>query len=248
MKNILQLTAWTMTPPRPYSLFHILLSLCGISFALCLARILSRKQGQAGKRLFLCGLILAAGELYKQLFLTFVVHPGTYDWWYFPFQLCSIPMYLCLLLPVLPEKLRPAVFTFLQDFGLLGGFMALAEPSGLMHPYVSLTLHGFLWHFMLIFIGVFCHFSFDSCRSLKQYASALPIFFSCCLIALAINWTAGPETNIAMFYISPYHPSQQAVFHQLSLTIGIFPGNLLYVASAALGAFLIHLGLGHLKR
>ena len=34
--------------------------------------------------------------------------------------------------------------------------MALAEPSGLMHPYLLLTLHGFLWHFMLIFIGLYC--------------------------------------------------------------------------------------------
>lgn len=100
---------------------------------------------------------------------------------------------------------------------------------------------------MLIFIGFFCCFSSGSSRSLKQYVSALPIFFSCCLIALAINWAAGPETNIAMFYISPYHPSQQAVFHRISLKIGIFGGNLLYVASAALGAFLIHLGLRRLK-
>ena len=34
--------------------------------------------------------------------------------------------------------------------------MALAEPSDLMHPYLLLTLHGFLWHFMLIFIGLYC--------------------------------------------------------------------------------------------
>ena len=27
--------------------------------------------------------------------------------------------------------------------------MALAEPSGLMHPYITLTVHGFLWHFIL---------------------------------------------------------------------------------------------------
>ncbi len=247
MEKILRLTAWPMTPPKPYSSFHILLSICGILSALCLARILSRKPERAVKRLFVCGLILAGGELYKQLFLTLAVHPGVYDWWYFPFQLCSIPMYLCLLLPGLPKRLRPAVFTFLQDFGLLGGLMALAEPSGLMHPYVTLTLHGFLWHFILIFIGLFCHFSFAECRPAKQYVHALPIFFGCCLIALAINWAAGPETNIAMFYISPYHPSQQAVFRQLSLLLGIFPGNLLYVASAALGAFLVHLGLNRLN-
>lgn len=42
----------------------------------------------------LCGIILAFGELYKQLFLYVIVNHGKYDWWYFPFQLCSTPMYL----------------------------------------------------------------------------------------------------------------------------------------------------------
>lgn len=131
--RLLKLTAWPMTPPKPYSFFHIFLCLAGISFSICLAVFLSRRRRDPVRRLFLCGLILAVSEVYKQLFLTLVAHPGVYDWWYFPFQLCSIPMYLCLILPLLPEGGRRTAATFLQDFGLLGGFMALAEPSGLMH-------------------------------------------------------------------------------------------------------------------
>lgn len=243
MKTILQMTAWTMTPPRPYSLFHILLALGGSASALVLAFLLSRR-GRTLRRLFACGLILGAGELYKQLFLTLIVHPGVYDWWYFPFQLCSIPMYLCLLLPVLPVRTRIPVLVFLRDFGLLGGFMALAEPSGLMHSYLSLTLHGFLWHFFLLFIGFTCHFSFGSgeaFRSLRGFLQCLPIYLGCCLIALAINLAAGPAADIAMFYLSPYHPSPQAVFHRISVALGIFPGNVIYMAATVLGAFLIHL-------
>ena len=52
--------------------------------------------------LFCCGLFLSASELYKQLFLYYMINQGRYDWWYFPFQLCSLPMYFCLLLPFLP--------------------------------------------------------------------------------------------------------------------------------------------------
>ena len=73
----------------------------------------------------------------------------------FLFQLCSVPMYLCLLLPLLQTawhgRIARAFYTFLQDYGLLGGVMALAEPSGLMHPYWTLTLHGFS--------GILCSFS-----------------------------------------------------------------------------------------
>ena len=241
--RLLKLTAWPMTPPKPYSFFHIFLCLAGISFSICLAVFLSRRRRDPVRRLFLCGLILAVSEVYKQLFLTLVAHPGVYDWWYFPFQLCSIPMYLCLILPLLPEGGRRTAATFLQDFGLLGGFMALAEPSGLMHPYITLTLHGFIWHFILIFTGVTCFLSPLPCRSRRGFLRALPLFLVCCLIALFINWAAGPDTKIDMFYISPYHPSQQVVFHQIALITGIFWGNVIYVAAAAFGAFLIHLGL-----
>ena len=224
LTRLLEWTAWTMTPPKPYSFFHIALSLTGIAFAVCLAVCLNRRGGSISRRLFFAGLILAVSELYKQLFLTLAAHPGVYDWWYFPFQLCSVPMYLCLLLPFLPESKRGALYAFLQDFSLLGGFLALAEPSGLMHPYVTLTLHGFFWHFGLIFIGCSVFLSGKTERGAAGFLPGLPVFLACCLAALLINWAAGPDTNIAMFYISPYYPSLQVVFHSIALYIGIIPG------------------------
>ena len=144
--RILQATAWPMDPPAPYSPFHLCLLLAGIPLSILAACAAagSRKGKMAGKRktaaswdplLFFCGLLLAISEIYKQLFLYEIVNGGRYDWWYFPFQLCSIPMYLCLLLPLLSfsglQSLRLAVYTFLQDFGLLGGVMALldSDPS-----------------------------------------------------------------------------------------------------------------------
>ena len=79
-------------------------------------------------------------ELYKQAFLYVIEFHGHFDWWYFPFQLCSIPMYICLAAPFLhSEKTLRRAATFLQDFGLLGGIMALAVPPGLMHPYWTMT-------------------------------------------------------------------------------------------------------------
>mgnify|MGYP007130416603 CR=1 FL=1 len=63
----------------------------------------------------------------------------TYDWWYFPFQLCSVPMYLGLLLPAANSvpRLRSVFTVFIQDYGLLGGIMALLEPSGLIAPLLA---------------------------------------------------------------------------------------------------------------
>ena len=132
-------TAWPMEMQAPGSAFHLLLSLAGIACAVSAAMFLAgRKNLRPENVLFSCGLLLAFFELYKQGFLYFVVNGRCYNWWYFPFQLCSIPMYLCLAYPFVARPhtssgkhgvfntrgsgaAAPILATFLQDFGLLGG-------------------------------------------------------------------------------------------------------------------------------
>ena len=278
MKNWLQKTAWPMVPPVPYSAFHILFAVIGILCAVFLAWKLRRLKNKTYYQvLFLCGAILALSELYKQFFLYYIVSQGRYDWWYFPFQLCSIPMYLCLLLPLFRGNAFGRVLsTFVQDFGLLGGVMALAEPSGLFHSYWTLTLHGLLWHLMLIFISLFITFAdrqspvTPAARShshdahtcdahtpgshpensreplLLSYLQMLPLFAVFCLIATFINTLTHGAAD--MFYISPYYPVTQIVFDKISLRLGTGIGIMIYLLSVCLGGFLCHLTLGVLHR
>lgn len=65
---------------------------------------------------FTCGILMAASEIWKQLTLTFLINHGAYDWWYFPFQLCSIPMYICLILPVISSQKYPRLHQILLTF------------------------------------------------------------------------------------------------------------------------------------
>lgn len=239
IEKLFQAAAWQMIPWSPYSVQHITLSVMGIFFAWLAARKFSSHQ--SFRVLFSCGILLSLMELYKQGFLYFIVNSCCYDWWYFPFQLCSIPMYLCLMLPFIrSQRIYRAVMTFLRDYSLLGGFPALAVPPGLIHPYWTLTLHGFFWHFILIFIGLFCTMCDDCRRSEHRFADTLPIFFCCCAIAFFINTVMGPEADADMFYISPYHPSSQPVFDQISLHLGIMPGIVIYLAAVLCGGFLVH--------
>ena len=87
---------------------------------------------------FIFGIILLLSEIWKQYCLTYIVNPGSYDWWYFPFQLCSIPMYVCLLLPfAVPESIHRAMEAFLMDFGLLGGIFAFFDTCGISFSLLS---------------------------------------------------------------------------------------------------------------
>lgn len=248
LSDLIQKTAWPMAAPRPYSLFHVLFSAAGIVLAAGLALWLNgfpQKHGLTEKQtlhvLVSCGLLLSFSEVYKQLFLYVVVNHGCYDWWYFPFQLCSTPMYLCLFLPFIWRYpgIRRTVCTYLQDFCLLGGLMALLEPSGLLHSYWTLTLHGLLWHILLIFIGIFCGTSKIAGRGSLEYLKTLLLLGFFCLVATAVNIATHGQAD--MFYISPYYPVTQIFFYQLSLRYGICAGIVLYLISLCLGGFLVHL-------
>lgn len=242
--SLFQLTAWAMKTPRPYGPFHLILCAAGITTAALAAKRKAADGGSPYTVLFFCGLMLAVSEAYKQDFLYYIVDNGVYDWWYFPFQLCSVPMYLCLLLPLLSHPrfhtVRQVFCTFLQDFGLLGGIMALAVPDGLMHPYVTLTLHGFLWHFLLIFIGLYCALKSLSEHGIWGYLKTIPLFLCCCAIATAVNVLSHSFGNADMFYISPYYPNGQLVFHQIALKIGTSAGNMLYLLAVMLGGGIVH--------
>ena len=250
MSQLLKKTAWPMAIPAPYSFFHIAFSLTGILLAafvaVCLAGRCRHNPTKSASVIAACGIILALGETYKQLFLYIVVNQGAFDWWYFPFQLCSTPMYLCLALPAVKgfPSVQQTICTYLQDFSLLGGVMALLEPSGLLHPYWVLTLHGLIWHILLIFLGLFCCLSGISGHGKREYVKTLILLGSFCLIAFSINIITKGKAD--MFYISPYYPVTQVFFNQISLDYGTLAGILMYLAAICLGGFLLHVSMDFL--
>ncbi len=191
--------------------------------------------------LFAAGLILAAGEIYKQIFLYFVINGGFYNWWFFPFQLCSLPMYLCVAQFFIgSQKARRVIGTFLRDYCIMAGIAALIVHEGFSNIHWSLTLHGYLWHIIMVLTGLFCDFTGLADDSRKGFEGALLLFVGSVLIATVINIFAPGHGVADMFYISPYHVSVQPVVHELGLIIGIVPSDILYLLAICLGAAIIH--------
>ena len=77
-------------------------------------------------------------------------------------------------------------------------------------------------------------------KSRRRLLASLPLFLLCCVIATAVNVLSHPYGNADMFYISPYYPNGQVIFHQIALAAGTLPGNLLYILSIILGAAILH--------
>lgn len=244
MDKLMEATAWKMTPPPAYGAFHLSFTFIGIALCFFLAYKL-RNLSERGHRIvmFCTGMFLVITEVYKQCFYYFYRENHEYNFGIFPFQLCSVPMYLCIIAAFLkPGKIQNGIYGFMTTYNLLGGIMAFIEPSGITHSYWTLTLHAYLWHMSLIFIGIYLILSGRFAKTKKDYLHATVTFIVLCALAFAINLTFWDVSggNINMFFVGPRN-SSLIVFKQISQQFGWYISTLLYIPTVALGAFIVFL-------
>lgn len=221
--------------------------LTGILCAVFLAWQTRRLSYGAKKRILITlAALFPLSELAKQIIL-YRANGCSFNWWYFPFQLCSMPLYLLPVYCLLPEKyrkMRQTLCDFLVDFGLLGGFFAFADVSGMHYFHPLLTVHSYLWHFAMIFLGLFLLFSYKTTVRAKDFLPTGALFLLLTGIATLLNIFLHTKGSINMFYISPYYPMEQIVFRNIALVTGQAAGRFLYIGAEMLGAFLIHQSAG----
>nr|WP_294493848.1 hypothetical protein [uncultured Mediterraneibacter sp.] len=206
---------------------------------------------------FLCGVFMLLSEIWKQFTLTYILGDGRYNWWYLPFQLCSVPMYVLLYYPFIRrETHRRTLLVFLMTYCLMGGIAVFADTSGLHYPIPALTAHSYLWHVLLIVLGIASGITYlgklrsDRKRTLFSRALILafplrPFIYStifylfCCLIAELLNLSLDRFGTINMFYINPDYQMQQIVFRDLIPVLGNGGAILAYIAASVLASFLL---------
>lgn len=242
LESIFESVSWPMVPPQTYGTFHIGLTFIGFSLCALVAWKLRHVSDKTAERiLFFCGIVLAVTEVFKQLFCFYVIEGGTYHWSEFPFQMCSVPMYMCLIVPFMKsEKMKRAMYSFMALYNLLGGAISFAEPSGLFHDYVFLTVHSCIWHMLLVFIGLFVCMSNRGGTEKEDYGSATLIFIALCEIAFLMNWFVQSVLNkqMNMFFVGPGN-SPIIVFKQISEQFGWYINTPIYIAAVSLGAYLV---------
>ena len=244
LDKIFESTAWEMTPPPAYGLFHLSFTFIGIAVCILLAYKLRHLSERGHKTVLGCvGGFLILTEIYKQLFYYFYMSDNSYVWWIFPFQLCSVPMYLCIIALFLkPGPFRNGIYGFMTTYNLLGGLMAFIEPSGITHGYWTLTLHAYIWHMLLIFIGIYLIMSGHFAKTGKDYFHATLTFLALCIVAFSINVIFRDVSggSINMFFVGPSN-SSLAVFKDISQKFGWYISTALYIPTVMLGAFLVFL-------
>ena len=234
-----------MDAPELFGSFHICASLILITAAALSAKRASCLPYEKRlKLLSVIGCFLIISEAVKQCYVYYYVCSGIYNYWYIPFQLCSVPMYLCPALPFLKGRIRDACLTFMLGYTFISAAATFIYPQDILRPQLFLTLHGFVWHAALLFISLLIGFSGMADLSTSGFARSVCLFAILCCIAIIIN--ASTETISAsadhphgyanMFYLSPYHSSFQPVISSLEASAGIPAAKLLYAAAITAAA------------
>ena len=193
------------------------------------------------------GLLMLISEIWKQLCLTFLLNGGSYQWAFFPFQLCSVSMYACILLFFCwGTESGNVLHVFIKDFILLAGILAFCDTTGFReYEYLPLVVHSYCWHFLMVAVAVFAGIMAPRAKSvaesLRRWLGAALIYLICCGIAEILNLTLNRYGAINMFYISPKYWMQQIVFRDMIPTLGNNGTILLYICMTLAGAALIHL-------
>lgn len=239
MRSQFLIFVFTMNPPQPNGVFHAVMAAGAVCAVLIGWRLRNLSEAQKQKLLWRMGWVLLLAELAKQLFRFLIVDQGVYNWWYFPFQLCSVPMYLCLLLPMV-KKGRRTIITFLADFALLGGAAVYLDPSDMLSPYVFLTLFSFLWHDLLIVIAIVCGTSESMQDNAAGAVKMLGLFGALCGIAEILNLVLSRYGELSMFYLSPKMANTQLVFRDIAQIWGTAAGNFSYFLAMIGGGLLMH--------
>lgn len=242
--------------PGAYSTFHIIW--LGIMVVACIACSLTvaRRHSAKADRIMISifSVILIGCELFKQLF--WWEYYDYYRFEIFPFQFCSVPIYVAILASIIPwDKVREICYRFLAFYGIIGGLAVMIVPNAVLYTYfVPMSLHAMLWHAVLVVMGVYLIVSRGYGRSIREMLTPTAIFL--CFVALAIvgnvlvyhlylNTPAcQPGDRLSMFYISPYFITELPVLSAVQEIS--YPLFLLCYLLFFIGFSLIVWGVAHL--
>ena len=151
----------------------------------------------------------------------------TWTVWIFPFQLCSIPLYYWIF-----HRYKDYFHGLFESYILLATIVALIYPEDMIHSELILTIHSFLWHYILIFMAANVHSA--------NFKKGTILFLICCGIATLFNITLSSFGEINMFYIHPWIHTTQPILHTIGLKYGILSKNIVYIGSIIFISFGIH--------
>ena len=229
--EILQTMDAEMNTPVPYGPFHITFFIASIAMAFGLIMKYPNPAQNTLRTILLAeSLIVIVLEIYKQINYSFSYDGQSiildYQWYAFPFQFCSTPMYIGFLAAVTKSRRLSSYFcSFLATYGLFAGLCVMFYPVSVFTNTIGINIQTMICHGFMVSIGIYLLASGTVATELSTLKKALPVF--CCLVIIAVilnefvyhsELSQGDVFN--MFFISPYAAPELPLYSDIQ---GIVP-------------------------
>ncbi len=242
--SVLRILDASMPTPVPYGWFHLL----WLGITVLSAVLLCKLRPEPRKTMLVVAITVILLEIYKQVNYTFGYEGGItadYQWYAFPFQFCSTPMYIGLLAGLTrPGKFHDALCAYLATFAFFAGTAVMAIPGDVFISTVGINIQTMICHGSMVSVGIYLLQSGYVKREHKTILKAASVFAVCVSIAAVLNeiaYQAGllETETFNMFFISPYCEPHLLVYSSVQGVVP-FPWCLvLYILGFTAAAYLI---------
>jgi len=257
--RLIELLDADMQTPEMYGWFHLTFFALSVIAGLLLCRFRNGADEHFVRRLLtFTGIVVVILEVYKQINFTFS-YDGTkvsadYQWYAFPFQFCSTPMFINILAGLIRNrKIHNALSAYLATFALFAGFAVMFYPATVFIPTIGINVQTMICHGSMITVGIYLLGTGYVKAEHRTILKAIPVFCICVGLAVIMNevayYSGLLETdNFNMFYISRHCEPSLPVYSLVQEAVP-YPWCLfIYVAGFSAAAYIILLIAMLIKR
>lgn len=248
--KLLEILDTDMQTPGLYGWFHLLFFAIAILAGILLCRFCKGTDERVVRRvLTITAIVVILFEVYKQINYTFT-YDGTkitadYQWYAFPFQFCSTPMYISLLAGLIPNrKIHNSLCAYLATFALFAGLCVMFYPGQVFISTIGINIQTMICHGLMVTIGIYLLGTGYVKLEHKTILKAIPVFVACLVLAMIMNEIAHfsgllERETFNMFYISPYCEPSLLVYSTVQAAVP-YPWCLfIYIAGFSAASYII---------
>lgn len=200
----------------------------------------TKKDGfQVDRTLKIIAFIMIGFEIYKQILFTYT-NGWEYQWYAFPFQFCSTPMYIGLLAVYSKQPLlKQGSYLFLSTYGFFAGLAVMLYPVSVYTTSLGINIQTMVHHGSMVLMGLVVMLKINPTK--KHFIYGIYVFGMVTFVAILLNefhTLLELSGTFNMFFINPRFSSEIPV---LSLFQPIVPGviyMLIFLIGFALIAFI----------
>lgn len=169
-----------------------------------------------------------------------------YQWYAFLFQLCTMPIYICLICLFLKKSwLRDSLLSFVAYTTILGSIASAVMPDSLFVPDILVNVHTMWLHLGSLAVSIYLFISSEVLVSRKSFLQAIVVFLVVITLASILNvciYNSGvlKGETFNMLYISPYFESTLPVFNNIYNSVPYMLFLIIYILALSLGSGIIY--------